>query len=155
MDRWKASDEVQDKIRSLISTHHTHLIDISDGVIVIFKEKASKKGGKPIFGRTTKAPALITLLSEREYKFVIEIGGDIWSALSDKEQTALLDHQLCFIGAEEIEQTGDMAYFLKEPDIYYFSEEVERNGSWRPVVSLENENSESSGRDMHTILSNN
>ena len=150
MDRWKASDEVQAEIRSLISTHHSHLIDISDEIIVIFKEKASKKGGKPIFGRTTKAPALITLLSEKEYKFVIEIGGDVWSALSDKEQTALLDHQLCFIGAEEKEQTGDMTYFLKEPDIYYFSEEVERNGSWRPAKPMLEE--EDSNPPMSPLL---
>lgn len=135
MDRWKAGDAVQENIKTLIGQAHPHLADICDDIIVIFKEKASRKGGQPVLGKTSKAPALISLLGEREYQFVIELAADTWNRLDDTQKMALLDHQLCFIGGEEDEKTCEMKYYLTAPDISYFSSEIERNGHWRPDLS--------------------
>ena len=149
MDRWKSGEDIQNQIKTLIGAAHPHLVDICDDIIVIFKEKASRKGGNPQLGKTSKAPALITLLGERDYQFVIEIGADTWNQLSEKERVALLDHQLCFIGGEEDQKSGEMKYFLNVPDIYYFSSEVERNGHWRPdLTPAEEEEQESSQVDI-------
>ena len=71
------------------------------------------------------------MLGEHTYEFVIELGADCWNNLNEAQRLALLDHLLCFIGGEEDEKSGEMKYFLSTPDVYYFSEEVERNGSWR------------------------
>ncbi len=142
MDRWKAGDQVQEQIRNLIGQAHPHLVDICDDIIVIFKEKASRKGGRPVLGKTSKAPALISLLGEREYQFVIELAADTWNQLDDAQKNSLLDHQLCFIGGEEDQKSGEMKYHMTAPDISYFSSEVERNGHWRPDLS-ENEDEES------------
>ena len=101
MDRWKAGDAIQEDIKTLIGEAHPHLADICDDIIVIFKEKASRKGGQPTLGKTSKAPALISLLGEREYQFVIELAADTWNQLDDTQKKALLDHQLCFIGGKK------------------------------------------------------
>jgi hypothetical protein len=142
MDKWKADQQIQDQIPVLIANHHPHLTDISDKIIVIFKEKCSKKGDEKILGKTSKAPAILSVVSSDEINFIIELGHDQWLLLDAKQQTALLDHQLCFIGGEEDEKNCVMKYFLRQPDIYYFSEEVARNGNWRPLPSTETEDEE-------------
>jgi hypothetical protein len=130
-DKWKAGPEVQDQINHLIGNAHPHLADIMDDIVVIFKEKCSRKGGRPILGKTSKAPAILSVLGEHTYEFVIELGADCWNNLNEAQRMALLDHLLCFIGGEEDEKSGEMKYYLSTPDVFYFSEEVERNGSWR------------------------
>jgi len=139
MDRWKAGEEVQQSLRETVGKAHPHLADIVDEIIVIFKDKASRKGGQPILGKTSKAPALISVLGERQYQFVIELGADTWVLLDDDQRNALLDHQLSFIGGEEDEKTAEMKYHLTTPDISYFSGEVERHGHWRPDLSPKEE----------------
>jgi len=137
MDKWKASPELHDKLKDLIANHHTHLTDVCDDIVIVFKEKASKKGDLVIYGKTSKAPAILSVLGERQYKFVIEIGNDAWQKLTSDQQIALMDHQLCFITGKEDEQTAEMKYTLTEPDVYYFTEEIARNGHWRPVINLD------------------
>lgn len=134
-EKWKAGTEIQDKINEMVGNHHPHLADICYDIVVIFKEKASRKGGYPIMGKTSKAPAILSVLGERQYQFVIEIGHDVWQKLTEAQQTALLDHLLSFIQGEEDEATAEMKYSLSEPDIYYFTEEVARHGYWRPDLS--------------------
>lgn len=152
MDRWKAGEAIQESIKTLIGQAHPHLVDICDDIIVIFKEKASRKGGQPTLGKTSKAPALISLLGEREYQFVIELAADTWNQLDDTQKMALLDHQLCFIGGEEDEKTAEMKYHLTSPDISYFSDEVLRNGHWRPDLSpSDEEKQEGEDQDLNLL----
>ena len=134
-NKWKAGDSEYITIRDLISTNHQHLVDVMDDIVVIFKERASKKGTTVIYGKTSKAPAILSLLGERPYQFVLEIGFDHWNTMLPAQKRALLDHLLCFIGGEEDEQTAEMKYYLREPDVYYFSEEIERNGHWRQELA--------------------
>jgi hypothetical protein len=136
MDRWKAGEEIHESIKTLIGNHHPHLADISNDIVVIFKEKASRKAGcQPVLGKTSKASPLLSLLGDRKYQFIIELSADTWIKLSDDQKTALLDHQLSFIGGEEDEKTAEMKYYLVQPDISYFAAEVTRNGYWRPDLS--------------------
>jgi hypothetical protein len=138
-DKWKAGSTVQEQINTLIGNAHPHLADICDDIVVIFKEKASRKGGRPILGKTSKAPSILSVLGDHAYEFVIELGADCWNNLKENERLALLDHQLCFIGGEEDDKTGEMKYYLTTPDVYYFSEEVDRNGSWREEIMPDGE----------------
>jgi len=146
-DKWKAGPEVQEQINHLIGNAHLHLVDIMDDIVVIFKEKCSRKGGRPILGKTSKAPAILSVLGEHTYEFVIELGADCWNNLNEAQRLALLDHLLCFIGGEEDEKSGEMKYFLSTPDVYYFSEEVERNGSWREDMMPDGVPEEEGGSD--------
>jgi len=156
LDKWKASEKTHAVVKDLIGNHHPHLADICDDIVVIFREKAPKKGGRPVRGKTSKAPAILSLLGERAYQFVLEIGFDYWNVMTDVQQKALLDHLLCFIGGEENEQTAEMKYFMQEPDIYYFTEEVDRNGHWRQeladLLSEVDEDDETSASPAFSVL---
>jgi hypothetical protein len=147
-DKWKAGDEIQLMINTLIGEAHPHLADIADEIVVIFKDKCSRKGNTPILGKTSKAPAILSVLGEADYKFVIELGADCWNQLDPDQKKALLDHQLCFIGGSEDEKTAEMKYHLRSPDIFYFSEEVERNGSWRPDLTPEPDPEDEAKKDI-------
>lgn len=151
-DKWKASSSTQEIVNQLIGQHHPHLVDIMDDIVIVFKEKASKKGDRHIIGTTAKAPAILSILGEREYKFVITIGNDCWSVLNLEQQTALLDHLLCFIGGEEDEKTGEMKFFMQTPDIFYFSEEVERHGSWRENIKTPSEEEQKTSEDSNVEI---
>lgn len=147
-DKWKAGPQVQEVLTHLIGNHHPHLADISNDIAVIFKEKCSRKGGVPILGKTSKAPAILSVLGEHNYEFVIELGADCWNKLNEDQRKALLDHQLCFIGGDEDEKTAEMKYYLTTPDVYYFSDEVLRNGHWRPDLSDASEEAEPTDEGM-------
>ena len=136
-DKWKAGEEIQQMINQLVGEAHPHLADIADQIVVIFKDKCSRKGGSPVLGKTSKAPAIIKVLGEADYEFVIELGADCWNMLTPEQKIALLDHQLCFIGGEEDPKTAEMKYYLTTPDVFYFSQEIERHGSWRPDLTPE------------------
>ena len=138
-DKWKAGPEVNEMINNLIGNVHPHLADICNDIAVIFKDKASRKGGVPILGKTSKAPAILSVLGEHSYEFVIEIGADCWVNLTEPQRLALLDHLLCFIGGEEDEKTAEMKYHLTSPDVSYFSGEMERNGNWRADIKPDGE----------------
>ena len=147
MDKWKADDITHQTVTDLIANHHPHLAEVHDGIVVIFKEKASKKAGKPIMGKVAKAPAILDVLGNQT-KFILEIGFDVYSQLSEDAKRALLDHLLCFIEGEEDEKSGEMKYGIAEPDIYYFSSEVDRHGYWRPTAITAQHNGQADQGDQ-------
>ncbi len=134
-EKWKAGSEIQSTVNKLIGNSHPHLADICNEIVVIFKEKCSRKGGVPILGKTSKAPSILSVLGDHTYEFVIELGADCWNNLNGVQRECLLDHQLCFIGGEEDDKSGEMKYFLTTPDVFYFSEEIDRNGNWRDDIT--------------------
>lgn len=153
-EKWKASSLTNELLHDLVGNCHPHLVDVMDDIAIIFKDKASRKGETPIMGTTAKAPAILSVLGEREYKFVITLANDCWALLNDEHRRALLDHLLCFIGGVEDEKTGEMKYFIQTPDVFYFSQEIERNGNWRVDVNLnpEEEEEETSDSEQTPIL---
>lgn len=132
VDIWIASKDVSDVVTTLIANYHPDLALVSDEIAVLFREKASKSGGRVVLGKTKKAPNLLSILGGKEYRFIIELAADEWQNLDGKQQTALLDHLLCQCGVEEDEKSGDIKYTIKSPDLFFFSEELERHGNWRP-----------------------
>ena len=150
-DKWKAGSSVQEQINTLIGNAHPHLADIMDEIVVIFKEKCSRKGGIPILGKTSKAPAILSVLGDHAYEFVIELGADCWNQLNEEQRLALLDHQLCFIGGEEDDKTGEMKYYLTTPDVFYFSDEIDRHGHWRPDLTPKEEETEEGDSNVNIL----
>ena len=128
---WKAGDDVMDTVRDLIANYHPDLVLCDDEIAVIFKEKASSVGGTVVAGKTAKAPKLLGILGETDYKFVITLGADEWQSLSDTQRVALLDHHLCACGVEEHPKTGKTRFYVRIPDVSFFKDEVERHGYWR------------------------
>lgn len=136
-DIFKANEDVMKRVTDLIKDHHPDLVLISDEIAVLFREKASKKGGRVVLGSSKKSPRILDILGDVNYQFIIELAGDAWMDLTYVQQTALLDHHLCALRAEEDEETGDVRYYVAPPDIGYYYDELERRGNWRPALDGE------------------
>ena len=132
VEMWKAGKDVYDVMTKLITDYHPDLVMVVDEIAIIFREKASKAGGHVILGKSKKAPSIVGLLGDTEYKFIIELAADEWSGLTGAQKTALLDHHLCACRTEENPQTGDLKCFMAPPDVTYYFDEVDRHGDWRP-----------------------
>jgi len=132
-DLWKAGDEVYKTMQTLIANNMNlaPLALVDDEILVVFKEKASKSGEHVIAGKTSKANALLGVVDEKNWKFVITLAGDAWQAMGNAEREALLFHHLCACGVEENPETGNMKCFVKLTDVSFFREEVEKYGFWR------------------------
>ena len=128
---WKAGDDVIKSMKDLVAKHHPMLSSVVDEIAVLFKEKGTEVDGNTIAGKTSKAPAVIGLLAETHWKFIITLAADVWQGLESKDQLALLDHHLCACGADEDDQTGDTKTFVRPPDVAFYKEELERHGAWR------------------------
>lgn len=135
MDTWKAGKDVMKMMKQLIAKHHSHLVMIEDEISIIFREKAVEKAGKVMLGATKKAPALLPVLTDKQfnYKFIIELGADAWAKLSDKQRMACLDHYLCAMMVEEDPESGSVKYGLRPPDFFAYRGEMERWGMWWPM----------------------
>lgn len=144
---WKATEEIQDKVKHLVANHHPELVLAADEIVVLFREKATKKGGKVILGTSKKAPAILNILADIDCKFIIELAADEWVGLSDDQQTALLDHHLCAFQVEEDPKTGDVKYSIAPPDIGYYFGEYERYGDWRPKEEQEEASTQTTNAD--------
>lgn len=127
---YNADDRVYDMVRELIANHHPDLALIVDEIAVVFKDKASNSGGRLVLGKVRKAPPLLGVLGDVEYKFILELGADAWVDLTSRQQQAFLDHLLLHCVAEE--EDGGYKYFLRAPDVSFFYEELDRWGDWRP-----------------------
>ena len=129
-DNWLAGDDVVNTMKDLVAKYHTRLVGCVDEIAVVFKDKASEVGDVVVAGKTAKASPLFAILAEVPWKFVITLAADAWSDLDDKQKLALLDHHLCACGAKE-DKKGNMNYYVAQPDVAFFREEVERHGVWR------------------------
>lgn len=129
---WKAGEDVVQTMKDVVAKYHPDLVGVVDEIAVLFREKGTNVDGHVIAGKTSKAPAILgVLFKETPYTFIITLAADVWEELNDKQRVALLDHHLCACGAEEDDETGEMRYFLRVPDVAFFKEEVARHGAWR------------------------
>ena len=130
---YRADNAVVDIMKELIGQYHPDLAPITQEIAVIFREKAAKRGGQVVLGKSQKAPPLIGVLGDTEYKFILELAADEWMELSKTQRQALLDHLLCSCRAVlEDEEKGDVKYFIAPPDVSFFYDELDRWGAWRP-----------------------
>lgn len=117
----------------LISTYHPEL---AEAVIrYISKEKASKKGGKPVLGTMKKLSDQMKFLVEGNPDFLMEIPLDMWNELDAVKRSALVDHLLERATGEEDEQTATMKWATREPDVHEFSSILRRHGAWTEDLS--------------------
>lgn len=133
MEYWKASKEIHQQVLELVGQNHPDLALVSNEIVVVFREKAGKSGGKVILGTPRKATALANALANEDYKFILELGANVWEHdLTSKQREALLDHLLTACRCEEDPKTGDVKCSVAKPDIAAFRENLERYGMWFP-----------------------
>jgi hypothetical protein len=132
---YKAGEDTMKLMKKLIKSDFPHLLLVQDDIAIVFREKAKEApGGQTILGTSKKAPALLSVLTDKdyEYKFIIELAEDSWHTLDPKQQEALVFHHLCSLRVEEDPDKGEIKCQLRPPDFYGYKEEVEKYGMWRP-----------------------
>ncbi len=136
MEIWKAQKAEHEILKGLINEHHGDLIDVQDKILILFKEKASVKGGVTTIGVTKKAPPLLAkglvTKDNAKYTYIIELGFDAWNMLSNRQKTAQLDHCLCAM-AVTYDNEDFPKYGIKPADFSAYRGEIERWGFWHPA----------------------
>jgi hypothetical protein len=120
------AEEAEKIAQNLIANFHPELATAR--FRFLFKEKASKKGGKPVMGSVKKMSDLMIYLINVD--FMVEVPLEIWNDLDNTKRTALVDHLLERCSGEEDEETGDMKWKVREPDVHEFSSILRRYGAW-------------------------
>lgn len=151
MQIWKAGNAVRQAMTDLIAEHHPHLADTIKEIAVIFREKASKSGGVIVAGKAKKAPKLMEVLGEAEYKFIIELAADEWQSYNDTQRKALLDHCLCACKVDIDKSSGQLVYGLRNPEFSFFKEEIQRWGIWQNV-SLDDDEAQEAATTLEELL---
>ena len=142
MEYWKANNDIHDQVMALVGQNHPDLALCVEEIVVVFREKAGKSGGQVIMGRPKKAQALANALAGEDYKFILEIGADVWeTGLTAREREALLDHLLCACRAEDDPKSGEFKYSIAPPDLSMYRENIARYGLWFPRDEGEEEDS--------------
>lgn len=120
------AEAVESIANNLIASHHPELATAR--FIYLFKEKAGKKGGKVVYGGVQKLSPKLSFLLEAD--FLMEIPLDVWNEFESPKRMAQVDHFLECCTGEEDEQTGQMTWVVREPDVHEFSSILRRHGAW-------------------------
>lgn len=131
MDFWKADEPAE--IAEQYMKFHPDLIGAH--IAWIFREKASKSDGRPIIGRASRVPDRYKPLMEENssgdkgYDFMIEIGADAWAELNRSQKEAWVDYLMEQCYGEENENTGEMRWRIRKPEVQAFSIILARHGT--------------------------
>lgn len=130
--KYKAEQDVYDLMKDAVANYHPDLALVVDEIAIVFKEKASKLGGKPVYGKASKANELFGVLTDNPIKFILEIAQDTWLDLSVRNRKALMDRLLSACRVEEDAETGAIKCSIAPYDVSYFFDELDRWGDWIP-----------------------
>jgi len=125
------AEEVEKIASRLIANYHPELA--SARFRFLFKDKASKKGGRPVMGTINKMSDKMLYLIEVD--FLMEVPLEIWQGLDNTKRSALVDHLLERCTGEESEESGEMKWSVREPDVHEFNSILRRYGAWTDELS--------------------
>jgi FAD/FMN-containing dehydrogenase len=120
------SESVEAVAQRLIPMYHPELSTAR--IKYIFVDKAGMRNGRPRMGKVNKVTGAYEYLLEMD--FIVEVASDQWNEQTDRQRQALIDHLLEQCTGEEDENTGDMKWVVREPDIHEFSAILRRHGAW-------------------------
>ena len=120
------SEAVEAMAQQTIPIYHPYLATAR--ICYLYVDKGSMKAGRPVLGKVKKVSGALKFLLEKD--FIVEIALDFWNELADTQRQALVDHLLeqCF--GEEDEDSGEMVWSVREPDVREFSTILRRHGAW-------------------------
>ena len=110
----------------LIPMYHPELATARIRYLAV--DKASSKNGRPIPGKVRRISGALEYLIECD--FLIEVALDQWNEMNEAQRQALVDHLLERCTGEEDNQTGDMKWTTREPDVAEFTAILRRHGAW-------------------------
>lgn len=123
---YSLAESVENIANRLIPNYHPELSTAR--IKYIYVDKGSTKSGRPVLGKVRKVSGSLEFLLETD--FLIEVALDTWNDLEPDRRNALVDHLLerCF--GEEEEESGEMTWKVREPDVQEFASILQRHGVW-------------------------
>jgi len=123
---YSTAESVEAIAQQAIPMFHPHLATAR--ISYIYVDTAAMKNGRPILGKVRKVAGILEYMLEKD--FILEVPLDQWNELSDTQRHALVDHLLERCYGEENEESGDMKWSTREPDVQEFSTILRRHGAW-------------------------
>lgn len=126
-------DRIEETAAKLIATAPT--LEALNGyrLVYFWRKTATKRNGRPEFGRVSKPSGLTRHLTQAA-DFIVEMAADECQGLDNWTFEAALFHVLCHAGEDENEneRTGDITYTpgIQPHDLEMFEPELERYGFW-------------------------
>lgn len=121
------AESVEQLAGSIIPAYHPNLCTAK--IAYLFVDKEAMKNGKPVLGTVKKVTGEYEFLTENTH-FIITVPNGIWNDLPNDQRAALIDHLLERCGAEEDEESGEMKFKLRQPDVQEFTSILQRHGAW-------------------------
>jgi hypothetical protein len=144
---------VKEVAEPLIVQYHGHLKDFNVRIEYVFTDKMPKRGGKDVWAFVRKVTNLNAYLATKtgdaDAFFVMVVSEHIWDLLSDRGRKALVDHELCHMGAEVQEkEDGEVVKLTLIPhDMEEFLAINRRWGLWQEEVDAK-ESKEEDGEEV-------
>jgi len=127
--KYRVAEEVYEVAAKLITNVHDHLAEAK--IVYLFRDDEWKSKGKIVLGKAYKVPEQWSYLSG--YDLLVVINERAWSVLSDRQKTALIDHELCHF-EKDIDESGNPKWRMVNHDVEEFTGVVRRHGLWSPDV---------------------
>jgi len=124
------AERVEEIAASILPTYHSELATAR--MQYIFVDKAGQKNGRPILGKAKRVSGAWEFLLEKD--FIIEVAADCWNDASEPQRAALVDHLLESCTGVEDEETGDMKWSMRTPDVQEFTSILHRHGAWTEAL---------------------
>jgi len=120
------ADVVEEIAKRLLPTYHSELATAR--IKYIYVDKASKKNGRLVWGKARRITGSLEFLLECD--FLVEVALECWDPADDRQRQALVDHLLESCFGEEDEETGEMKWSMRSPDVNEFTSILNRHGAW-------------------------
>lgn len=130
-DAFIVSPELKELAGDLIEMHPGtvgHLAEVE--VAYLWKKTGGKRGGKGVFGKTSKASGLLTAFTDAEAVVWLAADHVADADYSPRQIEALLFHEMQHIGVEEDENTGERKVVMRAHDVELFVEDIRTYGAW-------------------------
>lgn len=121
------AETVETLARQILPTFHAELAEAK--IRYYFVTEHSMRGGRAICGKARKLSGAAQFLAGG-YNFVIEIALDLWTPMTEPQRRATIDHLLEYCTGEEDEDSGEMNWTMREPDVKEFSTILSRHGAY-------------------------
>jgi hypothetical protein len=123
---YEAAESVESIARTLLNTYHPELITAR--IRYYFVSEGSMESGRPILGKARKMSGALQYLTDHD--FTVEVALNTWNDLQEHQRKALVDHLLEYCTGEEDEDSGEMKWATRKPDVKEFATILSRHGAW-------------------------
>jgi hypothetical protein len=142
-EQFDRAEDVEAIAEDLIGRFHSHLADCR--IAYLFKNKKITKGGKEVLATAEKCSAKTKALVAYEqtpgvdagnpFDFCIVVSYAAWTLLSEKQKSALIDHELSHCQVDETDE-GEITYSIVRHDVEEFTNVARRWGAYSHDLTL-------------------